>query len=285
METNDSLAIQVSPNDGYELSKMNAMQHGVLTKQAILEWESSDDYEQLKNSFFVEYCPTTATEIHLVEELINIVWRKKRIQRAENVELKKRLTEVLFPSSLSWVEKPIVKMVTLEKNASLREMTTNDVFSLNESTLKEAISEYQNIVKKIESLRILRNKRIEENNPIKYAELLEMVDEDIQKDWSGWIGGEKDGKIYRECEASLYRWLGDYIQFWEKKIIEMEFKKKHLKQLKDVYIGLGYSSLLENTTLMRYEVHLDRKFEKTLAMLLKFREISRQNNGTLEVDK
>ncbi len=146
METNDSLVVQEKTIDGYELSKMNALQHGVLTKQAILEWESSDDYEQLKKSFFVEYCPTTATEIHLVDELINIVWRKKRIQRAENVELKKRLSEVLFPS-LSWDVKPIIKMVTLEKNDSLREMTTNDVFSLTESSLREAMDSYQEIVK------------------------------------------------------------------------------------------------------------------------------------------
>jgi hypothetical protein len=74
----------VAAKDSYELSRLNAVRHGILSRDPILPWESREEYEELHLALVAEYAPKGPTEEHLVEEISGIIWRKRRLLPAEN---------------------------------------------------------------------------------------------------------------------------------------------------------------------------------------------------------
>ena len=67
----------------YELTRFNALRHGVLSRYTVLPWENADEYRTLLASLVAEHSPLGPTEEHLVEELAGILWRKRRLRLAE----------------------------------------------------------------------------------------------------------------------------------------------------------------------------------------------------------
>jgi hypothetical protein len=79
-ETN---SIAVAKSDGTELTRFNALRHGVLSRYAVLPWEDADEYRALVAALADEHAPQGPTEEHLVEELAGVLWRKRRLRLAE----------------------------------------------------------------------------------------------------------------------------------------------------------------------------------------------------------
>lgn len=74
--------------NNYNVSRYNATKHGLRSQDAVLPWESAASFEELQNSLFEEYAPTTATQRELVEQLTQIFWRQRRMFFAENSMMK-----------------------------------------------------------------------------------------------------------------------------------------------------------------------------------------------------
>jgi len=72
---------QTAPS--YALTRFNALNHGVLSRNVVLPWEDASEYRDLVAALVAEHVPVGPTEEHLVEELAGIVWRKRRLRRAE----------------------------------------------------------------------------------------------------------------------------------------------------------------------------------------------------------
>src|SRR6266511_452139 len=68
---------------GTEITRFNALKHGVLSRYTVLPWEDADEYRALLAALTAEHAPQGPTEEHLVEELAGIVWRKRRLRLAE----------------------------------------------------------------------------------------------------------------------------------------------------------------------------------------------------------
>src|SRR3712207_4260106 len=68
---------------GYELTRFNALRHGVLSRYTVLPWEDEGEYRALVEALVAEHMPQGPTEEHLVEELAGILWRKRRLRLAE----------------------------------------------------------------------------------------------------------------------------------------------------------------------------------------------------------
>jgi hypothetical protein len=79
-ETKTALAVDAV---GTEITRFNACRHGVLSRHTILPWENAAEYEDILNSLISEHVPSGPTELHLVEELAGIFWRKRRLRMAE----------------------------------------------------------------------------------------------------------------------------------------------------------------------------------------------------------
>jgi hypothetical protein len=74
--------LQAEPT-GTEMTRFNALKHGILSRYIVLPWEDRSEYEILVTSLVVEHGPQGPTEEHLVEELAGILWRKRRLRLAE----------------------------------------------------------------------------------------------------------------------------------------------------------------------------------------------------------
>ena len=68
---------------GTELTRFNALRHGLLSRYTVLPWEDADEYQALVAALVAEHAPQGPTEEHLVEELAGILWRKRRLRLAE----------------------------------------------------------------------------------------------------------------------------------------------------------------------------------------------------------
>jgi hypothetical protein len=68
---------------GTEITRFNALRHGVLSRYTVLPWEDADEYRALVAALAAEHAPQGPTEEHLVEELAGILWRKRRLRLAE----------------------------------------------------------------------------------------------------------------------------------------------------------------------------------------------------------
>lgn len=67
----------------YEVTRFNALRHGLLSQYAVLPWEDGDEYGTLIEALAAEHSPQGPTEEHLVEEVAGIIWRKRRLRLAE----------------------------------------------------------------------------------------------------------------------------------------------------------------------------------------------------------
>ncbi|MBR1287483.1 hypothetical protein JQ597_36065, partial [Bradyrhizobium sp. AUGA SZCCT0177] len=68
---------------GTEITRFNALRHGVLSGYTVLPWESTDEYRAVVEALVAEHGPLGPTEEHLVEEIAGIFWRKRRLRLAE----------------------------------------------------------------------------------------------------------------------------------------------------------------------------------------------------------
>src|SRR5215204_1276727 len=72
-----------SKTEGYQVTRFNALKHGVLSHDTVLPWENESEYHALLAALIAEHRPQGPTEEHLVEELAGVMWRKRRLRLAE----------------------------------------------------------------------------------------------------------------------------------------------------------------------------------------------------------
>ena len=60
---------------GTDITRFNALRHGVLSRYTVLPWESADEYRAVVEALVAEHRPLGPTEEHLVEEMAGILWR------------------------------------------------------------------------------------------------------------------------------------------------------------------------------------------------------------------
>src|SRR5258708_30687881 len=68
---------------GTDITRFNALRHGVLSRYTVLPWENADEYQAIVAALVAEHAPQGPTEEHLVEEIAGILWRKRRLRLAE----------------------------------------------------------------------------------------------------------------------------------------------------------------------------------------------------------
>ena len=82
---------------GTEITRFNALRHGVLSRYTVLPWENFDEYRAVMEALVAEHVPQGPTEEHLVEEIAGILWRKRRLRLAEAAAHRRGLEDTLEP--------------------------------------------------------------------------------------------------------------------------------------------------------------------------------------------
>ena len=81
----------------YQVTRFNALKHGVLSHDTVLPWESESEYGLLLSALISEHQPQGPIEEHLVEELAGIMWRKGRLRLAEAAAHRRGLKNTIKP--------------------------------------------------------------------------------------------------------------------------------------------------------------------------------------------
>lgn len=75
---------------GKARSKQNALSHGIFSKVTLLKGESRADFQSLRRGLWESLQPEGELEELLVEKLVSISWRYRRMLLAEGAEIRKR---------------------------------------------------------------------------------------------------------------------------------------------------------------------------------------------------
>ena len=77
--------------EGKAKVRLNAVKHGILSTEAVIRLgdlkEDEDEYATLREQFFSEMQPVGLLEIMLVDKLLTIYWRERRIIKAERASV------------------------------------------------------------------------------------------------------------------------------------------------------------------------------------------------------
>ena len=260
---------------GYEGSRFNAVRHAVLSELTVLPWEDEAEYAKLLEAFVEEYGPRGPTEDHLVEEIAGVIWRKRRLRLAEAGSYWKNVDKA---TDFSWE--------SLNKRRILDAILTTPA-----GTAKDIV-EVQNRMASIK----MAQEILMANKAGAYEAAMAELDERTQAHWQEHIAPEL-GAVNEDEDLDEDK--GENSD--EDEIAELytaDVRGLLLYLLSSVLpdcltqLGsLGMRSLIRAQILgetldfqrlepiSRYEVHLDRKFERAVSMLLRLRELRRLNEA------
>ncbi len=245
---------------GYAAVRFNALKHGILSRSTVLPHEDATEYRHLLEAMLDEHRPAGATEAHLVEELASILWRKRRVLQAEGARINQGLESVVRnTASLASSAAPFA--YGLEgKRVDIRELmdqSPEDVAECQRDAQKELAATERAAV-------ILRR-----GGKGAFDQALRALTQS-SREW--WAESLADDAVEPTADG-----LGNFIsQELDPVFRAIEAEARYHEAIKSQAIGEGLKAQnLEH--LGRYETHLDRKFERTLAMLIKLKEIRRQS--------
>lgn len=250
---------------GYDNSKHNALKHGILSKYTVMAWENTEDYQKLLDLLIAEHTPQGITEEHLVEELAGIIWRKMRLRYAENTSLQTSLSKTIGLNSFSMDSHDSVEDALLVKSDEVKGFDIREaVLATDDETQEELGAAKERLKCFLETNKILSESGC-------YDKALKALPEDDRKDWQSGKVGRYDGFgfDYNYTAESLLSWVVKAIKCYKRYIYQLENREKVKKQI----LGQAFLSDSQLSVYSRYENHLDKKFGKTLGMLLKLKAL------------
>lgn len=80
---NAQLSTGAKTEEGKAISKLNALKHGLLSEEVLLEGEDEENLIELGKKLRLEYKPVTEIELVLVDRITANIWRLKRALKVE----------------------------------------------------------------------------------------------------------------------------------------------------------------------------------------------------------
>jgi hypothetical protein len=242
-----------SATGGCEVTRFNALRHGLLSRYTVLPWEDEVEYSGLLDALVVEHKPKGPTEEHLVEELAGVMWRKRRLRLAEGAAWRRGLRSV---PSRETTDAALAHLNLFEKR-------TDDV----RRQLADLAQDRASIAHGLELLRA--------GKPRCYDKALGKLDETTREKWDEATRSKPSIELFDFNSPSFSEDADGLVQFLEAQARSCEGRRKELENqslIRDQIFGEALDPVrLEGFN--RYEVHLDRKLERTLTMLIRLQDL------------
>jgi len=246
----------VSSPQPYEVVRFNAMKHGILSRYTVLSHESHADYESLVNSLMDEHLPAGATEQHLIEELASVIWRKRRVLQAEGATINKGLKE-----SARSAKTVIPAAAPFEMGLSGDNTDIRNLMDLKPADVAESQQSARHDIDATNRASAILRK----GGDRAYDKALRALLPDTREWWQEYVDDEE----YPADATGLAAFITEQVTPF---VYQQEKESRHHDAIVNQTIGEGLQAYrLEK--LSRYETHLDRKFERTLVMLIKLKDI------------
>ena len=240
----------------YEVVRFNALKHGILSRYTVLSHENHADYESLVNSLMDEHLPAGATEQHLIEELASTIWRKRRVLQAEGATINKGLKESARSAKTVIPAAAPFEIGLSGHGTDIRELMDQTPEEVTES--QRATRHDLDATNKAAAILRRGGERA-------YDSALRALMPDSREWWQSYVEEEE----YAADAESLASFIAEHLS---PLCYQQEKESRHHDAIVNQTLGEGLQAYkLEK--LSRYETHLDRKFERTLAMLIKLKDL------------
>ena len=252
--------------DSTEITRFNALKHGLLSRYTVLPWEDESEYRALVEALAAEHAPQGPTEAHLVEELAGVLWRKRRLRLAEAAAYRRGLEGTLSS------HRETVKVALVHLDATDQTERVVDAIRATPADTEEELADIAaDEAMTHRAIDLLGSKR---NSA--YEAALAALREDTREWWADMLVREPDDLDEGEEPATadvegLRRFIEGNVLPW------FETRKKELAN-RPLICEQAFGEALAPDKLERlgrYEVHLDRKLERMLTMLLRLKELRR----------
>ena len=240
----------------YEAVRFNALKHGILSRYTLLSHENHADYESLVNSLMDEHLPAGATEQHLIEELASVIWRKRRVLQAEGATINQDLKSVASNT------KAVVQAAApFQRGVYSQTIDLGDVMDRSQ----DEVTEHQRAASQdMESLQ-KASRLLRQAAKGAYKKAIAALLPDSREMW-------REAVVAEQCIGNA-QGLSSYIdEVLYPLISQMDKEARYHEDIKNQALGQGLIAY-KLQQLSRYETHLDRKFERTLGMLIKLKEL------------
>ncbi len=246
----------VAPQGSYEPVRYNAMKHGILSRLAVLAHEDAGEFADLLAALIEEHNPAGMTERHLIEELTAIIWRKRRVLLAEGARINEGLKNAVnSPKTVMHSAAPFQRGLSSE-DVDLPDLMTATTEEIAERQREARID----LAATNKASAILRK-----GGPNAYVKARRALTPEFREWWDECVEEEE----YPETADELAQYISETLN---PICFRMEREARYQPAIKAQALGEGLQAhRLEK--LNRYETHLDRKFERTLAMLLKLKQL------------
>ena len=240
----------------YEVVRFNALKHGILSRYTVLSHESHADYESLVDSLMDEHLPAGATEQHLIEELASVIWRKRRVLQAEGATLNKGLKEASRNANTI-----VPAAAPFEPGLSGDNTRINDLMDMTPKDVADSQRAARHDLDATNKASAILRK----GGDLAYDKALRALLPDSREWWESYVEEDEYAADAEGLAAFINEHLSPLCYAQEK-------EARHHKAIKNQALGEGLQAYkLEK--LSRYETHLDRKFERSLGMLIKLQEL------------
>lgn len=241
---------------GYEAVRFNAMKHGILSRLAVLAHEDAGAFADLLAALIEEHQPAGMTERHLIEELAAIIWRKRRVLLAESANINQGLKGAARDA-----ESVIPAAAPFELGMSGKGTDLRDLVGMSAEEIAERQRDTRHDLDATNKAAAIRRR----GSANAYDKALRALLPDSRGWWQEYVEEEE----YAANAEGLAKFIGEHLY---PLCAVMEKEARHHEAIKAQTLGEGLQvHRLEK--LNRYETHLDRKFERTLAMLVKLKEL------------
>jgi hypothetical protein len=250
---------------GTEITRFNALQHGILSRYTVLPWEDEVEYQRLLTALAKEHTPRGPTEEHLVEELAGILWRKRRLRLAEAAVHRRGLDGTLD------TYRETVKVALVHLDATGQSERVVDAIRATAEETAEAIREMEaDEAMTRRALKLLRPGRTDA-----YEAALAALHEDTRVWWRDTLDSDPED-FEDEVEEPPTADADSLGRFLESEILPWYVTRRKELANRPLIREQAFGDALDVGKLERlgrYEVHLDRKLERMLTMLIRLQDL------------
>jgi len=268
---NAVMTLPANASGDYGASRLNAVRHGILSRHTVLPWEDETEYQSLLDALLAEHSPNGPTEEHLVEELAGIFWRKGRLRLAELAAHHRGLEDTTAPF------RDTVKAALAHLGTGKQiEGVSDAIRATPEETTEQQADVEKDAAMTQKALKILR-----QGGAGAYERALIALRDDTREWWE--ISLEDDPEDLDEDEEPPTPDADGLQSFLESKLVPWYAQRCEELGNRPLIRAQAFGEALDIRKLERlgrYEVHLDRKLERMLVMLMRLKDLRRE---TIEV--
>jgi len=265
-------------HDGYDASRFNSLRHGVLSLHTVLPWEDKAEYEALLNALVEEHAPHGPTEEHLVEEIAGVIWRKRRLRLAEAASHRRGIGKATETALFSDTPNTLIRALNLvERKPPLRPII--DAVLATPSVTAKDLAE----LKSRNASQRLALEILSVGKPGAYEAALAELDERTRTSWQEQLAPEPEETDEEDPDEDPEPCTADatgLAEYLESYVLPECAKQLTYVENRSVIRTQVLGEALDCDKLERlgrYEVQLDRKLERMLAMLLRLQDFRRSN--------